>query len=162
MNNKGFMMAEVIVVSAIILVFMTGLYLSYGKLFSLYNTRVNYYDSDTLYGIAYYRDTLIKEDKINNLLSTVKSSSNKYLNLFTNTLDQVNTGDNLFLVYHAKDNLSKIPSNSISKTFKEYIDYLEDSATFRSNYIMIMERCYYGTDDYDCTYGYLEVYDGYE
>ena len=152
------MMAEVIVVSAIILVFMTGLYLSYGKIFSLYNTRVNYYDSDTLYGIAYYRDTLIKEDKINGLLSTVKSSSNKYLNLFTNTLNQVNTGDNLFLVYHAKDNLSKIKNAGINKTFKDYIDYLESSTTYRSNYIMIMERCY----EDDCTYGYLEVYDGYE
>ena len=153
------MMAEVIVVSAIILVFMTGLYLSYGKLFSLYNTRVNYYDSDTLYGIAYYRDTLIKDDEMNDILSDVKASSNKYSNLFTsNNIDKVNTGDNLFLVYHAKDNLSRIPTASINKTFKDYIDYLKTSATFDSNYIMIMERCY----EDDCTYGYLEVYDGYE
>ena len=158
MNNKGFMMAEVIVVSAIVLVFMTGLYLSYGKLFSIYNTRVNYYDSDTLYGIAYYRDTLIIEEKMNNALTTVKSSSQKVRNVFTtNTLNKVNSGDNLFLVYHAKDNLSKI--TGVNKTFTDYLNYLKTSATFEANYTLIMERC--RTSD-DCSYGYLEVYDGYE
>ena len=81
------------------------------------------------------------------------------LYLSSNNIDKVNTGDNLFLVYHAKDNLSRIPTASINKTFKDYIDYLKTSATFDSNYIMIMERCY---DTNDCTYGYLEVYDGNE
>ncbi len=160
MNNKGFMMAEVIVVSAIILVFLTGLYLSYGKLFGLYNTRIKYYDSDTLYGLAYYRDILIKEDKINSTLNTVKNNSNKYINLFTSsTLDKVNSGDNLFIIYHANDNLNKVTTaTGINKTFKDYIEYLKTSTTFEANYVMVLERCYKD----DCNYAYLEVYDGYE
>ena len=44
MNNKGFMMAEVIVVASIILIAMVGLYASYNKIFSLYNQRMDYYD----------------------------------------------------------------------------------------------------------------------
>ena len=159
MNNKGFMMAEVIVVSAIILVFLTGLYLSYGKLFGLYNTRIKYYDSDTLYSAAYYRDILIKEDKMNNTLTTVKNSSNKYLNLFSSTLDKVNSGDKLFIIYHANDNLNKLTNvTGINKTFKDYIEYLKTSTTFKANYTMILERCYKD----DCNYAYLEVYDGNE
>ena len=36
MNNKGFMMAEVVVVSAVIIVTLVTLYVSYNKIFSLY------------------------------------------------------------------------------------------------------------------------------
>ena len=158
MNNKGFMMAEVIVVSAIILVFMTGLYLSYGRIFGIYNTRINYYDSGTLYATAYYRDILIKEDKMNDTLNNVYQNTNKYIDIFgNNIIDKRNTGDKLFMVYHPNDNLNKI-TTGLSKTFKEYLDYLKTSTTFESNYAMIMERCY--SDN--CTYAYLEVYDGHE
>ena len=157
MNNKGFMMAEVIVVSAIVLVFMTGLYLSYGKLFGLYNTRISYYDSETLYSLAYYRDILIKEDKMNDTLTATRNAPNKYINLFTNgSLDKINNGDNLFIAYQANNNLGNIAAAGLNKTFKDYLEYLHTSTTFDSNYTMVLERCYKD----DCTYAYLEVYDG--
>ena len=56
MNNKGFMMAELVVVSAIVLVALSGLYVSYNKIFSIYNKRINYYDVATLYELGNIRD----------------------------------------------------------------------------------------------------------
>ena len=64
MNNKGFMMAEVVVVSAIVMLTIVGLYQSYNKIYSAYNTRIDYYDSTTLYRLGYYRDILIENDKL--------------------------------------------------------------------------------------------------
>ena len=160
MNNKGFMMAEVIVVSSIVLVFLTGLYLSYNKLFSIYNTRVNYYDSETLYGLVYYRDTLIKENLMNTAINTAKTNENKILDLFSdNVITKTNSGDKVFLIYNEKQRINSNMINGINVTFTEYIDYLSTAITYESNYIMLMERC---TTIDDCTYAYLEVYDGYE
>ena len=42
LNKKGFMMAEVVVVSSVILIILTTLYISYNKIISLYETRLDY------------------------------------------------------------------------------------------------------------------------
>ena len=74
MNRKGFMMAEVVVVSAIVMVSIVGLYQSYNKIYSAYTTRIKYYDSTTLYRLGYYRDILIT----NNILEPqIKKLKNK-------------------------------------------------------------------------------------
>ena len=152
-NNKGFMMAEVVVVSAIVLVFMTGLYVSYNKLFSQYSIRVNYYDSTTLYDLAYYRDMLIKNDKMNISLDDAKTTP---LNIFTgNRVNKLQNSDSVYLIYNRKNKVNK---NGINASFSDYIDYLSTAVSFNSNYIMLMERC---SND-KCTYAYLEVYDGKE
>ena len=162
MNNKGFMMAEVIVVSAIILVFLTGLYLSYNNLFSIYNTRINYYDSSTLYKLAYYRDILIREDKMNNTLNSAKVS---VVNVFNNGDDSINKlsdSDSVFMLYISQERITTIFSpliSSVNSTFVDYIQYLYRSSNFESNYVMVMENC---IDRDNCKYAYLEVYDGYE
>ena len=64
-DNKGFMMAEVVVVSSIVLIFLTTIFTSYNKLYAAYVNRINYYDVVTLYRLGYYRDILIENDKIN-------------------------------------------------------------------------------------------------
>ena len=160
MNNKGFMMAEVIVVSAIVLVFLTGLYLSYDRLFSIYNARINYYDTTTLYRLAYYRDVLIQQDKMNNTLNNAKNSPVNIIGGLSNNVSRLSDGDSAFRVYnvHKKINSGILP-NSINATFKDYVDYLSASIEFKSNYILVMERC---IDKDDCKYAYLEVYDGKE
>ena len=56
MNNKGFMMAEVIVVASIILVALVGFYSLYTGVISEYNTRLDYYDVNTLYELADFRN----------------------------------------------------------------------------------------------------------
>lgn len=159
MNNKGFMMAEVVVVSAIVLVFMTGLYLSYNKLFSLYTTRVKYYDSSALYSLAYYRDILIREDKMNNTLSDAKTSVIDIFNNGNNSVSKLNNSDSVFMIYNKMNTISRNMLTNVNEIFFDYVDYLSSSTNFKSNYIMLMEKCV-STDE--CYYAYLEVYDGYE
>jgi len=162
-NNRGFMMAEVIVVSAIIFVFLTGLYLSYNKLFFGYNTRINYYDTTTLYRLAYYRDVLIEEEKMNDTLLLAK---NGVINVFDNGANSILRVDNLdsvFIIYNFKRNnidSTTLNNYTVNSTFKDYMDYLKTSADLtRANYVMVMESCF---DEDDCKYAYLEVYDGSE
>ncbi len=176
MNNKGFMMAEVIVVSSIVLIFLTTIFTSYNKMYATYLTRVGYYDVVTLYRLGYYRDILIENDKMTSLLTTapvtkIYASDNSSNNLFS--LPEVEISDNaedkVFLIRTATNNHaingSALNSEEVNETFKDYIKYLSTSVTPKSNYIMVMERCNIksGTSNTDdCKYAYLEIYDGKE
>ena len=68
MNNKGFMMAEVVVVSAIVMIALAGLYMSYVKIYAIYNERINYYDVNTLYQLSFYRDVLTETKEMDKSL----------------------------------------------------------------------------------------------
>lgn len=180
MNNKGFMMAEVVVVSAIVMVTIVGLYQSYNKLYSTYNTRIDYYDSTTLYRLGYYRDILIENDKLNNLINNLEDTVTEIYG--SNGVSGIQLPDNevspyvndtVFLIKTNKSSDkyvitgAELDSNvGINLTFKDYLSYLSTSTTFTSNYIMVMERCTSNDDDTknidDCKYAYLEIYDGEE
>ena len=141
MNNKGFMMAEVIVVSSIVLVTLVGLYTSYSKIFTLYNQRINYYDVAMLYELAY-----IRENKLDSL--TLNS---------TNEVD----GDVVYYVNKDKVKDGTISKTVLNETFKEYLDYLSGNLDFDNMKIngkdvdmLIMEKC---NGDNNCKYAYLEV-----
>ena len=145
MNNKGFMMAEVIVVSAVILVTLVGLYTSYNKIFTVYNQRINYYDVDTLYKLANIRDNSWYPDEV----------SNKPVVYGNNTIYYINKND-------VKNR--NVDTNGLKQTFKDYLDYLSTSLDFDNlkigNYkiqnMLIMESCF---DKNNCKYAYLEVPD---
>lgn len=156
MNNKGFMMAEVVVVAAIILVFMTGVYVSYNKIFTEYNKRVDYYDVTTLYKLDNYKYDLIKKNKYSSAVTESNGSNgfvdiSKYITLETN--------DSVYLIHNNKQNIkSSIASSSSfaeNATFKDYITFLSGSVSLTEwKYVMVMERCI--TKD-NCKYAYLEV-----
>lgn len=179
MNNKGFMMAEVVVVSAIVMVTIVGLYQSYNKLYSTYNTRIDYYDSTTLYRLGYYRDILIENDKLNNLIKNTTETvteiySSNGNNIFSLPESELSTyiTDTVFLIKTNKSsdefkiNGTELDDKEINPTFKDYFKYLSTSTTFKSSYIMVMERCTSNDDNSknkdDCKYAYLEIYDGKE
>ena len=136
MNNKGFMMAEVIVVSSIILITLTALYTSYNKIIAAYNQRIDYYDIKTLYELAY-----IKED-INSL---VGKSPNEI----------IYNQDKKQVYYTNKNNIPSLKNKEINPTFKDYLDFLNSSLDIGGdNRLLVMERC---IDNDNCKYAYLEV-----
>lgn len=146
MNNKGFMMAEVIVVSAIILVALTGLYTSYNKIFSIYNQRVSYYDVDTLYELGYIRDSIDLGENDPNINNAIYNNDGKLV-YYINKFDVRNL-------------------NVSNKTFKEYLEFLSGSLDFENmeveeknvTNILVMEKC--NVDGLtNCKYAYLEVPD---
>ena len=148
MNNKGFMMAEVIVVSSIVLITLVGMYTSYNKIFTLYNQRINYYDVATLYELAYIRDN-----------NTVFLNYNEVNEIDENTTIYYGRENN---IKQPKSNIESAEYNKLSVTFKEYLDYLSetldiDSLNIDGDYtidLLIMEKCDVGKTN--CKYAYLE------
>ena len=141
LNKKGFMMAEVIVVSSIVLITLTSLYISYNKIYSTYKKRINYYDVSIIYDLDKIRrneeidaptnNTKIKKDsESNTTVYAIPLTGNKITDTNTN-LSQENT------------------------TFNEYLKYLKNSITVNNcNYILVMEKC--DEAKKGCKYGYLE------
>lgn len=176
MNRKGFMMAEVVVVSAIVMVTIVGLYQSYNKLYSAYSTRLKYYDAGTLYRLGYYRDTLIEKDMMNEILMNMKENEVKSVYKYQSTDNVVKFSqdeeneykrDTVFLIatqYSSSANgyilKNTTTINGISQTYQDYLSYLKKSTKYRSDYIMIIESCKENTKDTvdDCHYAYLEIY----
>lgn len=135
MNNKGFMMAEVIVVASIIMIALVGLYTSYNKIFSIYNQRVDYYDVATLYELSYIREGIDYY---------YYNSKDIILNEQYRKVYLVNIND-----------LSNLTVEH--ETFKEYLEFISDSVTFESEEILVMERCI-NSDINNCKYAYLEAF----
>ena len=139
LNKKGFMMAEVIVVSSIVLITLTSLYISYNKIYSTYKKRINYYDVSIIYDLDQIRRNTAIDEPTNNTKIDSESNTTVYaIPLTGNKITDTNT------------NLSQE-----NTTFNEYLKYLKNSITVNNcNYILVMEKC--DEDKKECKYGYLE------
>lgn len=141
MNNKGFMMAEVVVVASIVLVAMAGLYASYNKIFSIYNQRINYYDVSTLYELSNYRKYDLSGD--------------------VSSVPKVNLGGKI-IYYVSIDTVKNNTLDVTNQTFKDYLTYLSANLDFDKldedgiSKLLLMEKC---IDIDDCKYAYLEVFE---
>ena len=169
-NNKGFMMAEVIIVSAIVLATLATLAVSYNRILGSYNSKLSYYDSTLLFRLAYFRDSLIDKSLINDLIGNNKKpvvviydSENGGGKLATGDIVELNnTAEKVYLLYNKQHPVAAdaLKSYTINETFTDYVSYLNKSVDLtKTNFVLIMESCS-GTDD--CKYAYLEVKDGYE
>ena len=142
LNKKGFMMAEVIVVSSIVLITLTSLYISYNKIYSTYKKRINYYDVSIIYDLDKIRRNPAIDEPTNNPKIIIKDSESNTtvyaIPLTGNKITDTNT------------NLSQE-----NTTFNEYLEYLKNSITVNNcNYILVMEKC--DEANKGCKYGYLE------
>ena len=173
LNKKGFMMAEVIVVSAIILTFLAGIFISYNKIYSTYKTRLDYYDVTALYRLGFYKEyygEYIQKcnggDKMSvlycKLLAAKENGKSESINQFINSNPEYeNVEEKVFLFYNNYKNLEKdsLKDNSVNLTYKDYVNYLSTSVDLTdAPFVMTIERC--ETSDKDtCKYAYLAVYD---
>lgn len=137
LNKSGFMMAEVIVVSSIVLITLTSLYMSYNKIYSAYKTRINYYDVSIIYELDQIRR--------NNAIAIPKN--NTYIIKKNNTT--------VYAIPLLNNKIKDTKLNNENVTFSEYLDYLSKSLNIdKYKYILVMEKC--NTYNKDCKYGYLE------
>ena len=172
MNRKGFMMAELVVVSSVIIITLVGLYSSYNKIYSMYNTRMNYYDVVTLYRLGYYRDIL---EENNVLDAAINQSKTGVLNIYESIgpsgifslpeNERVQNGDvdKVYLINNRGYSINKTQFQvlGVKPTFLDYIDYFNNSIDYgKFNYVLLMESCASSsTNESDCKYAYLEVYE---
>ena len=149
-GNKGFMMAEVVVVSVIVATTLVVLYTSVNRLTTAFNLRNRYHDLDCLNLAIAVNDELISSGDINTLIkdsySTVVNTDIK--NLFNNDYKRVN-------VYYIKNNTSLDINNinsNLNTTAKEYFEYLDKNKDNKYNYYIVSEMC--ETEDNCFYYGF--------
>ena len=155
LNKKGFMMAEVVVVSVIICTALVTLYTGINRVSNAYKIRNKYYDINALYMAEKANLYLINTSNINKLITNNKSVkiSDPNLNNITN-IYKSNNSDSTTNIYFSMYNKNSI--NGINVTFKDFITYLDGHLDYNEeyNYIIISEIC---NDKDDCNYYGLKV-----
>lgn len=159
LNCKGFMLAEVVVVSVIICAVLVTLYTSLVRINNAYDTRNRYYDINTLYFTEEVNDMLIYNGYINEYISTNNSKEIDLSNVFSNDSNfysayNIDTakGGSIRMLFSLYDNSSveALADMNINATFKEYISYLKDHFDYDEEYeyILVTEMCKTGDDCY--------------
>lgn len=156
-GRKGFMMAEVVVVSVVIAVVLITLFTGLNRVSSAYEKRDRYYDIDALYLAMMANDILIKSGDINTIIKTENSIkiNNDDVNQLLNTYN--NDDVNLYFSLFGKGKLTELKKLPTTKeTTKEFIDYLGTKFDFNDdyNYVIISEIC---KNVDDCYYYALKV-----
>ena len=75
-NNKGFMLAEVVITSTVVMTAMISLYFTFNKIYARYNTLTTYKNVDGMYAIENIIDNMISDENTNTNINKIISSSN--------------------------------------------------------------------------------------
>lgn len=155
-NSKGFMLAEVVITSTIVMTAMIGLYATFTKIYNIYNIRTTYCNIDGVYASKKIADYLITTDT-NNINTLLSNANDGYSELDTDsdeTFKGLKNAYNIQNAYVVKftsssiDNLKKSTTLSIKETFKDYLEYLNNyyklPLTDDGSFLVIVE---YGSED---------------
>lgn len=146
-------MAELIVVSAIIVITLTGLYISYHKIITSYRQVINYYDIGLYYKLGYYNMKLYKAGTLTTTLNSI--DDDKYSNITTAVVDlETGTKESIFIVKN-KNGIKALKNTVANQTYKDYLEYLLNSKDIGDGYYIIGEQCL--TSKTKCKYAYAEV-----
>ena len=166
LNNKGFMMAEVVVVSTIICTVLVTLYISITRITNLYELRNKYHDINALYFTNDINTSFIANGYINGL---TLANTTVEINLLSSSFNLDNIVkfydmDSIRMYYspYTKDHVLEVKDIASTKTLSEYIDYLDSTYTYNEkdyygnkySYVLITEMC--KTKD-ECSYYGLRV-----
>ena len=144
LNNKGFMLAEVIISASVIIVTLVSLYAGFARVYKAYEIRSTYYDADSVYALKTISDYFIDEMVFNSYISSI-NNTNKYvkfekigtpsnkIDAFINKMIENYNFKHFYLTRYNLDYLESI--ESISSDLKEYIDFLDsDKVIDNTNY----------------------------
>lgn len=91
LNEKGFMMAEVVIVSTIILGTLVGLYSIFSKMYVVYTERSYYYNVDAVYALRTIYKDLINNDKMVSLINDLGEGTED-IKTYVKIIDSGNCG----------------------------------------------------------------------
>ena len=156
MNNKGFVLAETLLVSTIILLTFTLLYKNGIPLINEYIRVRNYDDMDTVYIANLFQQILVSDDNYMDIVN--ETNAKKYVdltdcsklsnvNLCQKYKDMNEIGENDKIVLSTKLSASTNLKNDIlnnvykvDRNFKEYVDYLYNKGETVADYVLIISR----------------------
>lgn len=164
LNKKGFMLAEVVVVSVVIAVTLVALFTGLSRVSKAYEKRDKYYDIDAEYLCIEANKALIKNNKTNfSNLTNINDQSyigglSDYISKFYNS-DYITKNKPKVSIYYSPSQFTSVESiktkSGTNQTFKDYIDYLKNNIDWTEyKYVIISEVC--RTQD-DCGYYTLKV-----
>ena len=139
LDKKGFMLAEIIIVSAIIVTTVVGLYAGFSNTYKAYETRSSYVDTKTIYSLKEFENFLIDEMILNNITNNyikIEKENNSfsiknkdYHNAFLTNFFETYYIEELYLVKYNDNNLDiNKAGNSdfiknIDNDFQDYIKF---------------------------------------
>lgn len=144
LNNKGFMLAEVIISASVIIVTLVSLYAGFARVYKAYEIRSTYYDADSVYALKTISDYFIDEMVFNSYISGI-NDTNRYvefkeigtpsnkIDAFINKMIENYKFEHFYLTRYDMEYLNSV--KSISSDLEEYIDFLDsDKVIDNSNY----------------------------
>lgn len=144
LNNKGFMLAEVIISASVIIVTLVSLYAGFARVYKAYEIRSTYYDADSVYALKTISDYFIDEMVFNSYISGI-NNTNRYvefkeigtpsnkIDAFINKMIENYKFEHFYLTRYDMEYLNSV--KSISSDLEEYIDFLDsDKVIDNSNY----------------------------
>lgn len=151
MNRKGFMMAELVVVSSIIVITLTGLYISYNKIINSYRQIISYYDIGFYYKLGYYNMKLDKSGTLTDKLASIDDDG--YSDISSESEEDAKE---IIYIIKNKAAITTLKTKVKNQTYKDYLEYLYNSKNLGNEYYIIGEKC--KTDNENkCVYAYMEV-----
>ncbi len=164
-NNKGFMLAEVVIVSAILITTLVSLYVGFARVYKAYEERSSFFDTDSIYALKSIEDTLIDDMVFNELVKRIDSDNYIYFSNGSITIDndyikeyikKIMENYNIEYFY-----LTKYDSNSLNTiinldndniVFNDFLSYLNKNLDFTEEYNYI-----FASKTIDGRFAYLRV-----
>ena len=143
-NNKGFMLAEVVITSTIVMTAMINLYFTFNKIYTRYNTISTYKNLDGIYAIENITDNLIEDQNINTILANkegviIKDSKCKISEEYCINTQLAYSIENMYIVKMDNTQVDNLKT-SAKATLKDYIDYTKKYYKYDANhYLIILE-----------------------
>lgn len=155
LNSKGFMLVEVVVVSAVIATVLVTMFISVNRVTSAYRDRDSYNSIDALYLAMTVNDILINDNDLSRLVC--ENSAAKDIT-DSNLKDAYsNVGDiNVYYCPYNKDKVNSLKTFNNKNTFSGFVDYISNKFNYSDssfNYLIVSEIC----KDNDCYYYALKL-----
>ncbi len=162
-NNLGFMLAELVIVSGVVIVAIFSLYAGFSTVFVQYKEQSKYYSADAMYMARNMMTFFIDENKMNGMIFKLKStnyldiSNCADLNIYNNDKEK-NICNDLKNVYNVnkmffikKSGVFNLQSLNINQTFKDYLKFFNNNESSiidnKEHYYILVEtnNLYYGS-----------------
>ena len=154
LGRNGFMLVEVVVVSAVISTVLVTMFIAINRVSSAYSTRDSYNSVDALY-LAMTENDILREN--NGLSDLVCNNSNAREITDSSLKGAYNSIGSINLYYSPYDRGKVLSLKNNKATFDGFIDYIDNKLDYSNtnyNYLIIAELC--KTED-DCYYYALKL-----
>ncbi len=138
-DNRGFMLAEVIIVSSIIVTVLVTMYTGLNKLFVKYDELSRYYNVDAIYLAKNVEDYLIDSYKMGSVIDDSSSTGYKDIMIMEGISEIVGADvSKLYFIGNYGDNgdgYDKVKElNTGDKYFADYVDYVKNDIKNKYGY----------------------------